>query len=222
MTTFPQYCTALCLKALEDGSFHPGCPNAEDHKRSKFTLEAVIGDVLESVRNLHVKVVGGGNSAKCVAVRSDSYGHGLIVKLYNEETEQYLYERELEVYHHLSELQGVYVPVILGAVDAPMGSYSRMIIMSYGGVPLHHCTPNDELIDELAKAAIAICAHGIFLDDNSTDNLLVNDNKVAVIDFESAFIVEPPSPAALERYKAEIEGVAEKVRISGNLRALLP
>jgi hypothetical protein len=25
--------------------------------------------VLESVRNLHVKVVGGGNSAKCVAVQ---------------------------------------------------------------------------------------------------------------------------------------------------------
>jgi predicted Ser/Thr protein kinase len=97
-----------------------------------------------------------------------------------------------------------------------------MIIMSYGGVPLHHSTPNDELIDELAKAAIAICAHGIFLDDSSTDNLLVNDNKVAVIDFESALIVEPPSRAALERYKAEIEGVAEKVRISGNLKALLP
>jgi hypothetical protein len=222
MTIFPVYCSAQCLKALKDGEFHPDCPNAEDHGGKKFTLEAVINDVLESVELGQVKFVAGGNSAKCVAVRSVSYGHGMIIKMYDEKTEHYLYEKELEIYNHLSDLQGLYLPVILAAFEWAIGAPSPLIVMSYGGIPLHRSSPNDELIDELSKAALAICAHGVVIDDSSTDNVLVHENKVAVIDFESAFIVNPPNPAALQQYKAEIESVAEKVKISGNLRALLP
>lgn len=222
ITEFPQYCTALCLKALKDGSFHPDCPNAEDHKRSKFTVESVINDVLECIRYARVKVVGGGNSAKCAAVKSGSYGHGLIVKLYDENTEQHLFEQELDVYDHLVDIQGIYTPVVIGSVSVPMGSFSRMIFMSYGGIPLSRCTANDDLIDELIDAAVAMYAHGVVLDDSSPENLLVHNNKVSVIDFESALIVGPPSPAALEKYRIEMESIAKTVRVSGNLKQLLP
>lgn len=222
MTEFPQYCTALCLKALKNDSFHPDCPNAENHKRCKFTIESVINDVLECIRYAQVKVVGGGNSAKCAAVRSGCYGHGLIVKLYDENTEQYLYQQELDVYDHLVDIQGIYTPVVVASATVQMGSFSRMIFMSYGGIPLQRCTANDDLIDELIKAAVAMHAHGVVLDDSSPNNLLVHNNKVSVIDFESALIVNPPSPAAVEKYKIEMESIAENVRVSGNLKALLP
>ena len=223
MTSYPQYCTAQCLVALKNGTFHHDCPNAEAHgASSKLTFEAVIDDILKSVQIGQLKVIAGGNSAKCAAVRSLNYGHGVVVKLYEEDTEHYLYERELEIYDHLSDIQGIYVPVILGAFEWALGAPSPFIIMSYGGLPLHRCTANDGLIDELTKAAIAICAHGVVLDDSSPNNVLVHNNRVVVIDFESAFIVRPPSPAALERYKIEMESIAGQVRASGDLTILLP
>jgi hypothetical protein len=223
MTTYPQYCTAECLVALKDGAFHHDCPNAEAHSAStKLTLQAVIDDILKSIEIGQLKVIAGGNSAKCAAVRSLNYGHGVVVKLYEEDTEHYLFERELEIYDHLSDIQGIYIPVILAAFEWTLGAPSPFIIMSYGGVPLHRCKANDPLIDELTNAAVAICARGVVLDDSSENNVLVHNNKVSVIDFESAFIVDPPSPAALERYKIKMENIAEGVRVSGILNYLLP
>src|SRR5579859_3342678 len=50
MTSYPQYCTAQCLVALKNGTFHHDCPNAEAHGAStKLTFEAVIDDILKSV-----------------------------------------------------------------------------------------------------------------------------------------------------------------------------
>lgn len=211
-----QYCTLLCLRALLTGDYHPQCPNAECHQITKFDLDGVIDDLLEGMDANEREIIGGGNSATCVAVRSLKYGHLVVVKVFHEATEQELSDNEAKVYEHLSHLQGEYIPLILAKVSAIFaGTYRRMLFMSYGGITLSRCVANDELVDELAKACIALRANGILLDDSSPENVLANDKEIAVIDFETAYIVDPPSPAVLERYKSNVDSIATKIKTEG-------
>jgi hypothetical protein len=187
-------------------------------------MDGVIDDLLECMEANEREVIGGGNSGSCVAVRSLKYGHLVVVKAYHEKTETVLSDTELEVYDHLSELQGIYIPLLLANVSAVYnGTRRRLLFMSYGGIPLHRCTANDELVDNLAKACIAIRANGILLDDSSPANVLANGGSVAVIDFEMAYIIDPPSPDALDRFKEDVEELAEKIKTDGwPLTELLP
>lgn len=170
-----------------------------------------------------MELIDSGNSASCAAVRSRKYGHLVVVKAYHEQTEKILSDTEAKVYEYLSKLQGINIPLILGKVSAVFaGTRRRIIVMSYGGIPLHRCTGNNELVEELANACIAMYAHGIVLDDSSPNNVLVHGTKVAVIDFEMAYIVDPPSPEDVETFATDIRRLAEKVKVSGNLNALLP
>jgi len=219
-----QDCTIQCLKALKDGSYHHLCPNADDHSNKSFNLNSVVDDLLECMESNEREVIGGGNSASCEAVRSLKYGHLVVVKAYHEETETVLSDKEVEVYDHLSELQGICIPLILAKVSAVYnGTRRRLLFMSYGGIPLHRCTANDALVDNLAKACTALRTHGIILDDSSPANVLANGDSIAVIDFEMAYIVDPPSPAALESFKGGVEELAERIKFDGwPLTELLP
>lgn len=193
-----------------------------DHKARKFDLHSVVNDVLESIESDEMEVIGGGHSAKCVVVRSALYGHILVVKAYYQETEQYLCDTELNMYNHLAHLQGDIIPLLLGTAHSNFaGSDCRMLIMSYGGIPLHQCTANDELIINLTKCAIALRSNGVLLADSRMDNVLVNGNKVTVIDLESAYLIDQSS-ASIRNFESEIEELALEVKKSGDLEALLP
>src|SRR5438477_2109139 len=64
------------------------------------------------------EVVGGGNSANCVAVRSLKYGHLVVVKAFHEATEKVLSDNEAKVYEHLSHLQGIYISFVFAKASA--------------------------------------------------------------------------------------------------------
>jgi hypothetical protein len=188
----------------------------------KFDCGSVVNDVLRSIESDEMEVIGGGHSAKCVAARSALYGHIVVAKVYYQETEQYLCDTELNMYTRLSHLQGDCIPVLLGTEHSLFaGSYCRALIMSYGGIPLHECTANDELIDNLTKTAIVLRSNGVLLEDSRMDNVLVNEAKVTVIDLESAYLVHPNS-TSIREFEIDIEQLAREVKKSGDLEALLP
>jgi hypothetical protein len=207
---------------LKDGGFDPSCPNAKDHEPLKFDLNSVLEDVLLSVESDEMEVIGGGHSAKCVAVRSSMYGHILVVKVYYKDTEQFLYETELKMYNDLSPFQGEHIPLLLGtAYPIYAGTLCRALIMSYEGIPLHRCSANDELIENLANAAVTFRKRGVWFEDSRMDNVLVKGTKVTVIDLESAYIADP-NPTETRNFELGIQELVRKVKKSGNLEALLP
>lgn len=122
---------------------------------------------------------------------------------------------EAKVYEHLSHLQGIYIPLVFAKASAIAGMYRRMIFMSYRGMPLSRCVANDELVAALAKAGIALSTSGILLDNSSPENVLANDKSIAVIDFETAYIVDPPSAAVLEGYISNVDNIATKIKTEG-------
>jgi predicted Ser/Thr protein kinase len=208
----------LCLAALRDGLYHPDCPNAEYHKLSTFTVEAVIEDVLEFISEGEGEVIGGGNSANCLAARSERFGHVLVVKAYLERTESWLFENEVKIYEHLKELQGLHIPLVLGTTySIASGVIRPMIIMSYGGVSLDRCAVNDELIDSIADALRALGTKDVYHEDFSLQNMLAQNNRAVVIDFESAQI-RSDDPAIFEQYAKSIDFLCEWTKKSGDLR----
>jgi len=162
------------------------------------------------------EVISGGNSAKCVAVRSLKYGPLVVVTVFHEATEKVLSDNEANVYEHLCHLQGIYIPLVFAkASEIFAGMYRRKIFMSYGSIPLSRCVANDELVDELAKTCIGLRTNAILLGDSSPENVLANDKSIAAIDFGTAYIVDPPSVSVLEWYSSTVDNIATKIGTEG-------
>jgi predicted Ser/Thr protein kinase len=217
-----QYCTTLCLASLIEGSYDSTCPNAEHHKQSFFNVDAVVNDVLEFIREDEGEVIGGGNSANCLAVRSELFGHVLVAKAFYARTDVEMFENEVKIYEHLTKLQGIHVPFVLGkSISIAGGEMRPIIIMSYGGVPLDRCTSNNELVDSLAEALRELGRSDVYYEDFSLHNILAHENQVSVIDFESARII-PHDPESISVYEETIRILAERTKESGDLRDFIP
>ena len=139
------------------------------------------------------------------------------MKAYLERTESWLFENEVKIYELLKELQGLYIPLVLGTTySIASGVIRPMIIMSYGGVSLDRCAVNDELIDSIADALRALGTKDVYHEDFSLQNMLAQNNRAVVIDFESAQI-RSHDPAIFEQYAKTIEYLCEWTKKSGNL-----
>jgi serine/threonine protein kinase len=117
-------------------------------------------------------------------------------------------EHEAKVYERLRPLQGVHVPVFLGAVDLrevgrtyyyDIGVHIiYMILLSWGGRSLHEIKLSDKanLKQAVIQSMQALHVHGVVHTDVRDANVLWNEEtkKVMVIDFERAELVECPQP----------------------------
>ncbi|KAJ6436398.1 protein kinase-like domain [Purpureocillium lavendulum] len=116
-------------------------------------------------------------------------------------------EHEAAVYRRLEGLQGIHVPVLLGAVD--LRSLDRtyyydhrvyivhLTLMSWGGESLHEARGRMPTAEEQVKRILhAIHQHGVIHRDVRAPNILLCEEigGVMMIDFERAELLEPPRP----------------------------
>jgi serine/threonine protein kinase len=117
-------------------------------------------------------------------------------------------EHEAAVYERLKPIQGVYVPVFLGAID--LRSMNKiyyydhrvyvvhMTFLSWGGCNIDKAQNigdiNRSLEDEAIRSLRAMHREGVIHKDVRLANMLFNPetNGVMVIDFERALFLKPP------------------------------
>jgi hypothetical protein len=166
-----------------------------------------------------LEMLGRGNSAKCFSVRTYA-GYQFAVKIYGAKTDSRLFKHETRVYEHLAKLQGACVPVILDTPRAVFdGTMSNMIFMSYGGVTAskHHLVTPD-VVDRLLKGLTDIHALGVYLEDLSLRNILIDKiGRVVIVDHESSGITSSDAPLVWGEQEFVIEA-CERVKRLGDMK----
>jgi hypothetical protein len=108
-------------------------------------------------------------------------------------------QHEATVYNRLRSIQGIYVPVCLGAIDLVRPYHHHgskivhMLFLSWSGMGIdRHMDRNnmDDVLDRATSALRAIHQLGVLHHDAMPRNLLWNGQGVMVVDFERAKVVE--------------------------------
>lgn len=142
------YCTHQCLRGLAYGGLMDRqCPNFRDHGSTHICRR----EFLRLTR--HQLLVDCGSDADCVPlylsgargslfkVRLSSYGYTFVAKGVEVMDATHL-QHENQIYDHLQDLQGFFIPVCLGTVDLiepyyyDSGVYEHFMLLSYGGRPI--------------------------------------------------------------------------------------
>jgi tRNA A-37 threonylcarbamoyl transferase component Bud32 len=182
-----------------------------------------IQDIKEALRYADIELLGGGGSGICVSVRTN-HAYTLVVKVFDEKAEKLAFDNEIKIYGHLSDLQGVYIPYVLASGVAIFdGTVRRIIVMSYGGVPLDKCVTDDPVAvaENLRKAFTALSEKNVCHDDIAFKNILVDKkNNVAVIDLESSGIC--PGAEALQGQIRMAENGCQAIKDSRKVVDFLP
>jgi hypothetical protein len=216
------FCTSACLLALLKNSTDLNCPNCPNfvHHPPNPNIDIIIDEAIYELRYDQIDLLGGGNHSETLSIRTPT-GYTLAVKAYNEATRpdpdypvRDPFYNELEVYHHLRDLQGVCVPVVLCGDEAIFaGTMRHVIFMSFEGMSVARCELTDSLLEGIERAFAAIHAECVHHDDVTLANVLINGDKVSVIDFESARICDEGAPL-LEGKQEVVERACERVRRS--------
>lgn len=149
------------------------CPNVEDHQGQHLRLE----DFLFLTRVQLAK--DRGQDADCIPlyfkgsrgalfkIRLSSRGYTFVAKAMKQADRQHLLQ-EANVYSKLHSLQGSRIPVCLGMLDLDLlyyydyGIYTKMLILSWAGRPLHQYLNRENqirMLDEVSKTLIACHKH---------------------------------------------------------------
>ncbi|KNB15467.1 hypothetical protein FOXG_14003 [Fusarium oxysporum f. sp. lycopersici 4287] len=196
-----QYCTQKCLLGMVKGGFlDPKCPNVALHCKSSAPARArhpvdhkewlrLLWIQLKQSLDDGIRPLGGGCKGTVRAFIKDL-------------------EHEAAVYERLKPIQGVHVPVFLGAID--LGSMNKtyyydhrvyvvhMTFLSWGGCSIDRAQNmgdmNKSLEDEAIRSLRAMHREGVIHKDVRLANMLFNPetNGVMVIDFERALLLKPP------------------------------
>lgn len=227
-----EYCTPRCLYGLVWGwLLDPNCPNVVLHRPDglidaphSITLEEWSKDLESQLKSsLDVGITrlkDSGARGVLFKVTLLKYGYTFVGKGTVQAFISDL-EHEAEVYHRLRKIQGVHVPVFLGAINLEstkrLYHYSHqvylehMIFMSWGGDCLNDMLKAGEAregLEEMATQALtAIHRQQVVHNDVVLANMLFDREakKVVFIDFERASLIHPPLP------KNKKEEVPEKV-----------
>ncbi|KAG6110901.1 hypothetical protein E4U13_005167 [Claviceps humidiphila] len=236
------YCTQKCLLGLVRGEFlDPACPNVALHCQSKANeaghQECHPVDHAEWLRLLreqfkhsidegitYQKVFG--EMGALFKVTLLAYGYTFISKgtrIEHAESLQY----ETEVYQRLKPIQGVHVPVFLGAIDLQtmdknywiyFGTYVvHMIFLSWGGHLLKRDLINTIEIPWMERAEQALQAlhhEGVLQRDVQWSNILYNAeiNGVMLIDFDEADMIHKTATPQVQDTPGEEEEEEEGKR----------
>ncbi|KAK1973496.1 hypothetical protein LZ30DRAFT_484883 [Colletotrichum cereale] len=258
------YCTQKCLLGLVKGGFlDPRCPNMALHNRqpnyhrshcrgpsrtrvrhpidhAKF-LKLLWGQLERSLDDGITPLGQGGARGVLFKVSLLAHGYTFVSKGTVRAFAKDL-EHEAAVYERLQPIQGIHVPVFLGAID--LRSMNRiyyydhrvyvihMIFLSWGGYELDSTGivgGGEEQIEGNAMRSLRAMHHqGVVHKDVRTANMLFNAeiNGVMMIDFERALLLEPARPPLAQLvpnkrgWKPETEGFsksAEKTSDRGQL-----
>ena len=226
------YCTQNCLLGLVNGDvFDSDCPNLKLHQHQSNDSSVVNADTRHSIshynflqllsRQLKCTLDYGITSLDITGARGAlfkvtllGYGYTFISK----GTVQVFVpdlEHEGQVYERLKDVQGVHVPVFLGAID--LRSLGRtyyydfridivhLSFMSWGGLALRNgrdLDRNKSTLEPMAVKAIrAIHQRGVLHKDARYENMLFNPQigRVMLIDFERSQLLDPPRSTLAKR-----------------------
>ncbi|RBA17495.1 hypothetical protein FPRO05_11210 [Fusarium proliferatum] len=214
-----QYCTQKCLHGLVRGGFlDPKCPNAAFHCKNHLThvrhpishseLLALLRKQLErSLDDGITRLEQGGARGVLFKVTLLAYGYTFLGK---GTVRAFISDliHEAAVYGRLKRIQGRDVPIFLGAVDLRSMNkvyyyFHRVYVvhitfLSWGGDSLADVLMAGDVGKTLQNMAItslrAMHQAGVIHRDVRFPNMLFNRevNRVMMIDFERASLVEPP------------------------------
>ncbi|KAI1418857.1 hypothetical protein F5Y12DRAFT_721519 [Xylaria sp. FL1777] len=219
-----QHCTQSCLRGLVNGGLlDVRCPNVTSHRKGSGRLAdyarlphpvrhsewlRLLSQQLEvSLDQGVVKLGKQGARGVLFQVTMLAYGYTFVckgtVRAFIEDL-----EHEAAVYERLRPVQGISIPVFLGAID--LRSINRtyyydhrvdiihMMFLSWGGYSLHETqigeSEQGQLEASLSRALRAIHREGVAHQDVRKPNLLRNPETggVMLIDFERASLFDRP------------------------------
>ncbi|KAJ6437107.1 glycoside hydrolase family 5 protein [Purpureocillium lavendulum] len=234
------FCTQKCLLGLVRGhGVDRSCPNVSLHCRGKRYLgRGAIRhpiDHAEWLQLLHAQLKEtldrgitplekGGARGVLFKVTLLAYGYTFVSK----GTIQVFIpdlEHEAAVYRRLEDLQGIHVPVFLGAVD--LRSLDRiyyydhrvyivhLTLVSWGGESLREARGPMPTAEEQVKRILhAIHQRGVTHRDVRAPNILLCEETggAMIIDFERAQLLDPPRPplAEMTLNKSSLSGETDK------------
>ncbi|KAJ6437590.1 protein kinase-like domain [Purpureocillium lavendulum] len=218
------FCTQKCLLGLVRGhALDRGCPNVSLHCRGGSNLgrgairhpidhaewlELLHAQLKETLDRGITRLEKGGARGVLFKVTLLEYGYTFVSKGTIKEFIPDL-EDEAAVYRRLEDVQGIHVPVFLGAVDLrPLGRtyyYDHRVyivhltLMSWGGESLHEerwrmCTTKEQV----KRSLDAIHQRGVVHTDVRGPNILFCEETGGpmVIDFERAKLLDARPPLA--------------------------
>ncbi|KAI3340366.1 hypothetical protein F4824DRAFT_487322 [Ustulina deusta] len=230
------YCTQKCLLGLVKGDvLDPDCPNLtlHQHRNNYGSLQRTLDYGITSL-----DITGARGALFKITLLA--YGYTFISKGTVQAFIPDL-EHEVQVYERLKDIQGVYVPVFLGAIN--LRSLNRtyyydfrvdivyLCFMSWGGLSLKDGQDLDRNKSTLQRMAVgtmrAIHQRRVVHKDARYENILFNPQTggVMLIDFERSQLLDTPrlALAALEPNKRrrvqESKGRTKLVGCSGDFLA---
>jgi predicted Ser/Thr protein kinase len=211
------YCSQSCLLGLVQGeNLDQNCPNFSIHRGGQHhqvrlghpitrdiwlrLLQKQLAQTLDdNVEPLWIQ----GARGIMFKVTLSGYGYTVVAKGTVSAFVEDL-QHEAAVYQQLRGLQGIYVPVFLGAVDLERPYYYdfqvrviHMMFLSWGGDRIDSGSlaedERQKRKQEVVCSVQAIHAEGILHKDIRTENVLWNEEvgRVMLIDFERAALVDP-------------------------------
>ncbi|WKT54427.1 hypothetical protein QSH57_005011 [Fusarium oxysporum f. sp. vasinfectum] len=215
-----QYCTQKCLLGMVKGGFlDPKCPNVALHCKScapararhpvdhKEWLRLLWIQLKQSLDDGIRPLAEGGARGVLFQVTLLAHGYTFVSKGTVRAFIKDL-EHEAAVYERLKPIQGVHVPVFLGAIDLRSMNKTyyydhrvyvvHMTFLSWGGCSIDRAQRigdiNRSLEDEAIRSLRAMHREGVIHKDVRLANMLFNPetNRVMVIDFERALLLKPP------------------------------
>ncbi|KAK5651363.1 hypothetical protein OQA88_12596 [Cercophora sp. LCS_1] len=237
------YCTQRCLLGLvKGGPLDQSCPNFGLHQRVHDVgnghhpishsewLQLLRKQLHETLDNGIVpdRIIGA--CGVMFQVTLLEYGYSFVAKG-TVDTLVHKLEHEAEVYEHLAPLQGVYIPVFLGAVD--LRTFERayyydlnveivhLIFLSWAGQPIYEPRASNgfqkaNLGREVARSVGALHRMGVAHTDIRDPNMLWNEEncRVMIIDFERAVLGSPARRSLLPKSPKKHRGLTPKERQS--------
>jgi hypothetical protein len=233
ITTSP-FCTQKCLLGLASGgTMDENCPNISDHGRehiSVFRFLELIRAQLASSSGVDAgcqPLYLSGSRGSLFKIRLPSHGYTLVAKGV-ERIDHSLLQHEQQVYHRLSTIQGVHVPVCLGIVDLlrpyyyDCGVYTSFLLLGWAGKPLSgyiNQSSKQNLQNKATAAFRALHELHVLHRDAAIRNIVYdkpNDN-LMIVDFERAEIQhrQPLQPISTN-YRKKRKWASNKLERSGS------
>ncbi|PFH62756.1 hypothetical protein XA68_11979 [Ophiocordyceps unilateralis] len=210
-----RYCTQACLLGLvRGGAMDPRCPNAECHDgprgRTRAPHPISHSTWLQLLREQMRRTLDGGitklgkSGARGVLFKVTLLSHGYTF-VCKGTVEAFIpdLEHEAAVYKRLERVQGVHVPVFLGAVDLrPLKRtyyydfrvyIVHMTLLSWAGDEMGDVKATRMLEAKAAASLQAMHNQGVVHRDVRRFNMLFNEEtqSVMMIDFERAVLLKP-------------------------------
>lgn len=240
-----EYCTQACILGLvQDLPLDVSCPNFSIHKQSSprgkhpitkedicFLLRKQLDRSLDQDCECLDRKGLFGDVGVLFKVTLTEYGYTFVTKGVQKAIERDL-AHEINVYSHLSPLQGSDIPVYLGRIVltrpyplVSMAKVTKMLLMSWAGTSLCYKTWSEDvdIKKETDKTLQKLAQFGVRHDDIRQSNLVWNaeQRRVMAIDLHQATIISvakrKASPPVLITHKQRkvTAGSSREIRLVG-------